>query len=78
MQSNSLGIKLKKTEKELKQQEQEIADQQELHQLTVKELELCKASLKISQEECQQLNGRVSPVCIVVCLYTHMYICHTL
>ena len=42
MKSNSLDIQLKKTERELKQHEQEIADQQELHDLTVKELELTK------------------------------------
>ena len=60
MRSNSLGVQLKKTEKELKQHEQEIVDQQQLHELTVKELELAKAAHKISQEECQQLKGRVS------------------
>ena len=54
MRSNSLDIKLKKTEKELKQHEQEISDQLELHELTVKELELTKASHKIAQEEIKQ------------------------
>ena len=61
MRSNSLGVQLKKTEKELKQHEQEIVDQQQLHELTVKELELVKAAHMISQEECQQLKNRVSP-----------------
>ena len=59
MRSNTLGVKLKKTEKELKQHEQEIADQQQLHDLTVKELELVKVSHTIAQEECQQLKTRV-------------------
>ena len=59
MRSNSLDIKLKKAEKELKQQEQEISDQQELHDLTVKELELAKASHKISQEEVQHHKQKV-------------------
>lgn len=60
MRSNSLGIKLKKTEKELKQQEQEIADQQDLHELTVKELGLVKASHKIAQEEVKHHKQKVS------------------
>lgn len=60
MRSNSLDIKLKKTEKELKQHEQEIADQLELHELTVKELELTKASHKIAQEEIKQHKQKVS------------------
>ena len=60
MRSNSLDIQLKKREKELRQNEQEIADQQTLHDLTVKELELAKAAHKISQEECQQHKSRVS------------------
>lgn len=59
MKSNSLDIKLKKMEKELQQQEQEIADQQELHELTVKELELTKAAHKISQEEVQHHKQKV-------------------
>lgn len=59
MRSNSLDIKLKKTEKELKQHEQEIADQQELHELTVKELELSKSSHKIAQQEVQQHKTKV-------------------
>ncbi len=59
MRSNSLDVQLKKTEKELKQNEQEIADQLQLHELTVKELELVKAAHKIAQEECQQLKIRV-------------------
>ena len=59
MRSNSLDIQLKKTEKELKQNEQEIADQQQLHELTVKELELTKAAHKIAQEECQQHKNKV-------------------
>ena len=62
MKSNSLDIKLKKTEKELKQHEQEIADQQDLHELTVKELELTKASHKIAQEEVQQHKQKVNTV----------------
>ena len=62
MRSNSLDIQLKKTEKELKQNEQEIADQQQLHDLTVKELELAKAAHKIAQEECQQHKNKVSLV----------------
>jgi hypothetical protein len=60
MRSNSLDIKLKKTEREMKQQEQEIADQQDLHELTVRELELAKASLKIAQEEAQHHKQKVS------------------
>lgn len=60
MRSNSLGLKLKKTEKELQHQEQEIADQQDLHELTVKELELTKTSHKISQEEVQHHKQKVS------------------
>ena len=59
MRSNSLGMKLKKTEDELKQQEQEIADQHQLHQLTLKELELIKSAHQITQQECQQLRARV-------------------
>ena len=59
MRSNSLDIKLKKTEKELKQHEQEIADQLELHELTVKELELTKTSHKIAQEEIKQHKQKV-------------------
>jgi hypothetical protein len=59
MRSNSLGIKLKETEEELRQNEQEIADQQQLHQLTVKDLELNQASLELAQKECQQLKTRV-------------------
>ena len=53
MRSNSLDIKLKKAEEELKQHEQEIVDQHELHELTVKELELTKTSHKIALEEIQ-------------------------
>lgn len=60
MRSNSLDIKLKKTEKELKQHEQEIADQLELHELTVKELDLTKASLTIAQEEIKQHKQKVT------------------
>jgi len=59
MRSNSLGIKLKKMEEELKQQEQEIADQHELHELTVKELELTKSAHKIAQEEIQHHKQKV-------------------
>lgn len=59
MRSNSLDIKLKKTEEELEQQEQEIADQHELHELTVKELELTKTSHKIAQDEVQQRKQKV-------------------
>ena len=59
MRSNSLDIKLKKTEKELKQHEQEISDQLELHELTVKELDLTKSSLKIAQEEIKQHKQKV-------------------
>ena len=59
MRSNSLDVKLKKTEKELKAQEQEIADQQELHQLTVKELELTKTAHTITLDECKQLKNKV-------------------
>ena len=59
MRSNSLDIKLRKTEKELKQHEQEIADQLELHELTVKELDLTKTSLKIAQEEIKQYKQKV-------------------
>ena len=59
MRSNTLDIKLKKTEKELKQHEQEIADQQDLHELTVKELELAKSSHKIAQEEVQHHKHKV-------------------
>lgn len=60
MRSNSLDVKLRKTEKELKAHEQEIADQQELHTLTVKELELVKAAHTIAVTECQQLKTKVS------------------
>ena len=67
MKSNSLDIKLKKTERELKQQEQEIADQQDLHELTVKELELAKASHKIAQEEVQHHKQKVC-MCVYVCV----------
>ena len=59
MRSNSLDVKLRKTEKELKAHEQEIADQQELHTLTVKELELAKAAHSIAVTECQQLKSKV-------------------
>ena len=59
MRSNSLDMKLRKTEKELKAHEQEIADQQELHSLTVKELELAKAAHTIAVTECQQLKTKV-------------------
>ena len=59
MKSNTLGVKLEKTEKELKQHEEEIADQQELHELTLKELELVKSAHQISQNECQQLKAKV-------------------
>ncbi len=60
MRSNSLGLKLQKTEKELKAQEQEIVDQQELHELTVKELDLTKASCKIAQQEVVRYKSKVS------------------
>lgn len=60
MRSNSLVMKLKKAEDEMKQQEQEIADQQQLHQLTVKELELIKSAHQITQQECQQLKAKVT------------------
>lgn len=60
MRSNSLDIKLKKTEKELRQHEQEIADQHDLHELMVKELELTKAAHKIAQEEVQQHKLKVN------------------
>ena len=60
MRSNSLDVKLRETEKELKAHEQEIADQQELHTLTVKELELAKAAHSIAVTECQQLKTKVS------------------
>lgn len=59
MRSNSLGMKLKKTEDELRQQEQEIADQHQLHQLTLKELELIKSAHQITQQECHQLKAKV-------------------
>ena len=59
MRSNSLDVKLRKTEKELKAHEQEIADQLELHALTVKELELVKAAHTIAVTECQQLKTKV-------------------
>ena len=72
MRSNSLGIRLEKTEKELKQHEQEIADQQELHQLTVKELELVKASYKIAQQEVVQYKTKV---CVCVCVHACMCLC---
>ena len=52
-------MKLKKAEDELKQQEQEIADQQQLHQLTLKELDLIKSAHQITQQECQQLRSKV-------------------
>ena len=74
MRSNSLDIKLKKTEKELKQHEQEIADQQELHELTVKELELSKASHKIAQQEVQQHKTKVMFLRVTVPLGLY-YIC---
>ena len=61
MRSNSLDVKLRETEKELKAHEQEIADQQELHTLTVKELELAKAAHSIAVTECQQLKTKVPP-----------------
>lgn len=60
MKSNSLDVKLRETEKELKAHEQEIADQQELHSLTVKELELAKAAHSIAVTECQQLKTKAS------------------
>jgi hypothetical protein len=60
MRSNSLDVKLRETEKELKAHEQEIADQQELHTLTVKELELAKAAHSIAVTECQQLKTKMS------------------
>eukprot|EP00731_Ephydatia_muelleri_P021322 Em0013g1049a len=60
MRSNSLGVKLRKTEDELRQQEQEIADQHQLHQLTLKELELIKSAHQITQQECQQLKTKMS------------------
>ena len=79
MRSNSLDIKLKKTEKELKQHEQEIADQLELHELTVKELELTKASHKIAQEEIKQHKQKVqaSKLIIRVChiMVTEFQLC---
>lgn len=59
MKSNSLDVKLRKTEEELRQHEQEIADQQQLHKLTIKDLELNQASLELAQKECQQLKIRV-------------------
>ena len=59
MKSNSLDSQLKKKEEELKQQEQEIADQTQLHELTVKELQLGRESLEISQKECSGLKTRV-------------------
>ncbi len=65
MKSNSLDIKLKKTEEELKQHEQEIADQHELHKLTVKELELSKESHKIAQDQIQQQKQKVSIINII-------------
>ena len=52
-------MKLRKTEDELRQQEQEIADQHQLHQLTLKELELIKSAHQITQQECQQLKTKV-------------------
>ena len=64
MRSNSLDVELKKKEKELKAHEQEIADQQELHELTVKELDLVKAAHNIAVTECQQLKTKV---CVCVC-----------
>lgn len=68
MKSNSLDSKLKKKEEEVKQQEQEIADQTQLHDLTVKELQLCRDSLEISQQECTGLKNRVCLYC--TCMYT--------
>ena len=59
MRSNSLDVQLRKKKEELEHQEQEIADQQQLHLLTVKELEISKASLELSQRECQQLKTKV-------------------
>ena len=60
MKSNTLDVQLRKKEAELLQQEQEISDQQQLHELTIKELELARESLELSQKECQQLKARVS------------------
>ena len=60
IRSNSLDIQLRKTEEELCQQEQKIVDQHQIHQLTVKDLDITRASLEISQKECQQLKTRVS------------------
>ena len=61
MKSNTLDSKLKKKEEELKLQEQEIADQTQLHELTVKELELSRESLEVTQRECSGLKTRVGP-----------------
>ena len=66
MRSNSLNVKLKKKEVELKQHEQEIADQHELHELTVKELELTKSAHKIAQEEVQQYKIKVWRILVSV------------
>ncbi len=59
MKSSSLDSQLKKKEEELKLQEQEIVDQTQLHELTVKELQLSRDSLDISQQECSGLKTRV-------------------
>ena len=59
MKSNTLDVKLRKREEELRLQEQEIADQTQLHELTVKELELSRDSLEVTQKECGQLKTRV-------------------
>lgn len=59
MRSNTLDVQLRKKEEELQHHEQEIADQQQLHALTVKELEITKASLDLAQQECQQLKAKV-------------------
>ena len=59
MKSSSLDSQLKKKEEELKLQEQEIVDQTQLHELTVKELQLSRESLEISQQECAGLKTRV-------------------
>lgn len=59
MRSNSLDVQLRKKKEELQNQEQEIADQQQLHTLTVKELEISKASLELAQRECLQLKTKV-------------------
>ena len=59
MKSNTLDVKLRKREEELRLQEQEIADQTQLHELTVKELELARDTLEVTQKECGQLKKRV-------------------